>query len=147
MRSALALLLLAPLASADVLVVSPTGPYMQIQAAVNAANDGDLVLVKPGLSYSGFHVQAKSLTVVADNWTSSTTLHATVIVSDLAAGQTVALIGLRADLWNLPAAGGVPQDGLFSNNNQGSVRCQSCTFYASWTEDWAHPNGGDGVKI
>ena len=48
MPALIAALLFAPLTAGVVLEVSPTGPYTQIQAAVNAANDGDLVLVHAG---------------------------------------------------------------------------------------------------
>src|SRR5262245_6669651 len=64
-----ALLTAAPLARAGVLVVSRTpGPgidFTQIQPAVNAAVDGDTILVRNG-SYMPFKIDGKSLTVVAD---------------------------------------------------------------------------------
>src|SRR5690349_16128261 len=144
MRSVLALLLLAPLASADVLVVAPTGPYTQIQAAVNAATDGDLVLVKPGSSYVGFHVQAKSLSIVADAGLSGVGLQGTVIVSDLAAGQTVTVSGLNADA-SVAGTEGLHY-GFYSNNNLGSVRCESCRFYGLPYLDYSG-DGFDAARI
>ena len=138
MRALLPLFLLAPLASADVRVVSSMGPYTTIQAAVNAANDGDLVLVKPGSSYAGFHVQAKSLAIVADAGLSDVTVQGTVIVSDLAAGQTVTVTGLNA-YGSFVGTEGLHY-GFYANNNLGSVRCQSCRFYGL---DYII-DGGDG---
>src|SRR6187455_3129144 len=144
MRAALALLLLAPLAGADVRVVSSTGPYTQIQAAVNAASDGDLVLVKPGPVYVGFHVQAKSLSIVADAGAGTVPVFGTMIVSDLAAGQTVSLSGFVV---NATAAG---TEGLhyafFASNNQGSVRCQRC-WLNGYTVQVSGANGFDAARI
>ncbi len=135
--------LLAPLASADVRVVSPTGPYTQIQDAVNAANDGDLVLVKAG-TYAGFLVQAKSLTIVGDA-NPLPTVQGTVTVSGLTLGQAVSLIRFRA----IGATAGSASDhfGLYSSNNQGSVRCQGCSFYGARSVDATYPDGSDGVRI
>jgi len=142
MRGALALLLLAPLASADVRVVSPAGPYTQIQPAINAANDGDLVLVKPG-TYVGFQVQAKALAIVGDSLALVPVI-GTVSVTDLAAGQTVSLIGLNVT--GLAAASASSHFGLYSNNNLGSLRCQRCTFTGA-SPTLVPSNGFDGVRI
>ncbi len=143
MRAALVLFLLAPLASADVRVVSPIGPYTQIQDAVNAANDGDLVLVKGG-TYSGFLVQAKSLAIVGDA-NPLVIVQGTVTVSDLTSGQTVSLIRFRAS----GATAGSASDhfGFYSSNNQGRVRCQGCSFYGAAGVDETYPDGSDGVRI
>ena len=144
MRALFSLFLLAPLASADVRVVSPQGPFTQIQAAVDAANDGDLVLVKPGSSYVGFHVQAKSLSIVGDAGLTGVTVLGTVIVSDLAAAQIVSLTGLFVH--GGAVAGVNVHFGLYSSNNLGSVRCQGCTFWSD--APTAIPaNGYDGVRI
>ncbi len=119
-------LLLSSLTGGNVLSVSPTGPYTQIQDAVDAANDGDLVLVQSG-TYGSFTVQGMSLTVVADT-NATVTLQGGVSVLDLAAGQTVALIGLHAlgdSIWpfTMPS-------GLHAEQNLGSLRCERCQFFA-----------------
>ena len=119
-------LLLSSLVGGNVLVVSPTGTYTQIQDAVNAANDGDLVLVHTG-TYDSFTVQAMSLTVVADTG-AAVTLQGGVTVSDLASGQRVCLIGLHAlgeNVW--PST--MP-NGLLAQQNLGSLRCERCDFSA-----------------
>ena len=63
-----ALALLASLAGparAGVLVVAPTGAYTTIQAAVDAAVDDDVILVKSG-TYPSFVVRGKSLVIAED---------------------------------------------------------------------------------
>src|SRR5262245_39846206 len=45
--------------------VGPVSDFTTIQAAVNAAADGDMVLVKSG-TYADFTVSAKSLVIEAD---------------------------------------------------------------------------------
>src|SRR5258705_7401443 len=114
MRAALVLLLLAPLASADVRVVSPTGPYTQVQDAVNASNDGDLILVKPApFYYAGFTIQSKSLTVVAEV-NSSVAFSGPVSVLDLAPGQYVAIEGISA--YGAVTTAAPPNPGLYLSN-------------------------------
>ena len=51
LRAAVSLALLTPVTAADILTVGPAGSgaqFTQIQAAVNAASDDDVILVKPG---------------------------------------------------------------------------------------------------
>ncbi len=111
----------------DVYVVSPTGPYTQIQPAIDAASDYDTILVKPhpspSSSYDGFIVNGKSL----------------VIVGDPIAGQSVSVRGeMRFDatpaggLLSLSSIDGV---GLMTYpgthtmrtiSNLGSIRVQNC---------------------
>ena len=130
MSAALLLLLLAPAGSAEIRVVSPSGPYMQIQTAVDAANDGDLVLVHSG-TYDSFAVQAKSLTVCADT-SAIVHLQGGVSVLDLTTGQTVCIIGLHA--FGDPDAFPLMPWGLHAAGNLGSVRCDRCEFVASWAD-------------
>ncbi len=51
----------APLAQAATLTVGPTQPYTTIQAAVNAANDGDHVVVDAGTYAESVDLQGKDL--------------------------------------------------------------------------------------
>lgn len=63
-------------ASADVLVVDALGPgpYFDIQPAVDAAADGDVILVRGAASvnYSSFEIDGKGLSVVGDPGTQGT---------------------------------------------------------------------------
>ncbi len=96
----LGLVVIAPqvVAQGKVIVVDATGAgaFTDLRAAVDAANDGDLVLVKDGL-YDTFRIEGKSLTVTADlganvemlNWMPAE-------VFTLAPGQRVVVRGLRS---------------------------------------------------
>jgi len=61
------LLFVAPAAALDVVVVDESGgpgtDFTSIQPAIDAASEGDVVVVRPG-DYAGFTVTGKSLTVV-----------------------------------------------------------------------------------
>ena len=94
----LALLLLPSLALADVLVVdgSGAGDHATIQAAVDAAGEGDLILVRPG-EYAGFELDGKGLVVQADGPGVEITVELggpTIRVAALGPGQTVRLRGV-----------------------------------------------------
>jgi hypothetical protein len=64
--SAVSVALLAPqLLAQNVLTVEPGGAFSEIQAAVTAAQDGDVIRVRAG-TYSPFDVVGKSLTIVGE---------------------------------------------------------------------------------
>ena len=91
----LGLVALAVLAEASVLVVAPSGaPYTQIQPAIDAAVDGDTILVKAG-NYPGFTLDAKSLAVVADV-EDSVQLTSLTRIENLGPGQCATLTGRSA---------------------------------------------------
>jgi hypothetical protein len=67
-----------------------------------------------------------------------------VIVSDLAAGQTVTVTRLYAH--GSIAGTETFHYGFYSNNNQGSVRCESCRFYGMPYLDYGS-DGFDAARI
>lgn len=97
---ALRLALLAPLlvpalAARGVVTVDASGggDFSDLQAAVDAAAPGDLLLVRSG-AYSGFAVDGKPLNVVADTG-AVVTVAGTVLVENIAAGTQLTLGGLE----------------------------------------------------
>lgn len=112
-------------ARAGVIVVAPSGaPFSSIQTAVNAAADGDIVLVKAG-TYSGFAVGSTSIDVVADAG-ASVVIQGAVVVSQLAVTRTVTLTGLtvRGPLGTGGGLGWIPA--LRISDDAGAVRVQGC---------------------
>src|SRR4029079_10896693 len=75
-----------------VLVVGSGGTFADIQPAVDAARDGDAVLVRTG-SYSGFTIPDKSLVVAADAG-ATVDVQGSVRVDGLAAGRSVLVAGI-----------------------------------------------------
>ncbi len=71
--------------------------FFEPQSAINAASDGDTILVRAGFYNAAFIIDGKSLTVAAD---AGAAAHVPGFrVRNLAAGQSVAVIGLTADLF------------------------------------------------
>ena len=63
-------LAVSPAFAADVHTVAPTpgaADFTTIQAAVDAALDGDTVLVRSATSYAAFTLDGKGLSIVADS--------------------------------------------------------------------------------
>jgi len=103
---------------ADVLTVGPLpADHAQIQAAVDAASDGDVILVASG-SYDAVTVVDKALTIVADAG-ANVTVGTPFTVRDLAASRSVVLRGLV-----------VFDDGdaLVLTDNAGPVVAEDCQF-------------------
>src|SRR5262245_37194506 len=80
-------LLVAPV-RAGVLRVSPAGPtdFHQIQDAVTAAVDGDIILVEPG-EYAAFTVADKALDIEADG--GPCTVKGLIAITAVAPGKAV----------------------------------------------------------
>src|SRR5688572_23610743 len=113
---------LAGRARADVLVVGPAPAFPSIQAAVNAAQDGDVVLVKGG-TWPSFSIVDRALAIVADDG-AVVNVSGAILVANLAATRDVVLSGLRAT--GMLAV--FPQNvyGLHASNCAGSLRVQDC---------------------
>jgi hypothetical protein len=112
---------------ADVLTVGPSGQmFTTPQAAVNAALDDDVVLIRPG-AYFSFTIDGKALTVVGGP---SVSMRPPLTIRNLSASQTVTIsavgiAGIAAD----PA-----QPGIAIENCAGPVRVQNCLIRSIDTE-------------
>lgn len=111
--------------AANVWIVAPSGGnFTQIQAAIDAASDGDVVLVKTG-SYDTFVVNDKDLSILTDVGNAAT-VQGAIRVTNLAAGKSVLVAGLSARGISDPS---VPlQHGLYVASSPGHVRIQDCTL-------------------
>lgn len=119
---AFALLLAAGASAQSVFVVAPApGPGVfstDIQPAVNAAANGDLVLVKAG-AYSGFTINAKGVSVVADAG-AAVVANGVVLVINVSASQRVLLQGLTVH-------GDPSAPAIVTQDSMGPVWIESCT--------------------
>jgi hypothetical protein len=111
-----AVLLLPSLAFAGVLRVGPGG-FPTPQAAVDAALDGDTILIAPG-NYPGFTITDEALAIAVES--SGVVNCGAVIVENLSSAKNVLVDGLR-----ISAASGIA---LKLRSNLGSVRIQSCSL-------------------
>lgn len=132
---ALVLLAIAPPATAGVRVVSSAGgaPYTTIQGAVNAAVDGDVVLVRNVGAYAGFTVTNKALAIVGDSATSTVRVNGAVSVTNVGATRAVVLANLEIQ-GPTNGTSGPTTTALRVESVSGSVRLQRCTIL-----------GGDGT--
>lgn len=106
----------------NVLVVDDSGgaPYFTIQSAVDAAIDGDTILIKDGHYSDALSINGKALTVVAEKGATVTISpfvfgeKKPAFVENLPAGKTVVMRGLKVplEIWNCA----------------GFVRLEDCTF-------------------
>jgi hypothetical protein len=119
--SAFALLLAAGASAQSVFVVAPVaGPGVfstDIQPAVDAAANGDLVLVKAG-DYSGFTISAKGVSVVADAG-AAVVADGDVLVINVSASQRVLLQGLTVH-------GDAAAPALVTQGSMGAIWIESC---------------------
>ena len=94
----------------------------EIQPAVDAATNGDVILVENGSYYAGFTIDGKGVSVVAA--VDALVITGSASIRNLATGQTVLLAGI----WS---GDGV---GLSLQNNAGAIWIESC-FLAGGTSD------------
>jgi len=129
-RAAIAFAVLLALATGianagAILRVGPTRPFLNIQAAINAAVNGDLILVDAG-TYPGFVIPNKGVSVLSDTATPFTVLPSgtvpVVIVVGLQAGQSVTVMGFNT---TVPFGGASP---VLVLGCQGSVRIKDAVI-------------------
>jgi len=138
----------APAAAQAQIVGARAAGFATIQEAVDAAVQGDVILVGPG-SHAGFTIDAKSLTI-APLLEGSVRIDGTVAIRNVPWSGTVLLSGLevRGLVQTFQSESALVLDG-----NDGLIRLQSCDFfgadgYANGTAScsvWGRP--GDGAQL
>ena len=133
-------LALVPAARADVHVVDAGGggDFTDLQPAVDAAQDGDTLLVKPG-NYSRAEIVGKALQVMGDSGGIARVVGG-MAVRSTAVDQDVVL----NRLWIEGQTFGV-LDGLQVDLALGAVRVERCEIFGASSLTEAH--GGDGVDV
>ena len=140
----LALLVLASASRAgNVLVVDGAGGagFTEIQPAVEAASEGDTILVKSG-TYASFAVVNKSLSVVGDTG-QVVRVDGVVRVHGLASGKTVVIASLHA--FGIPGTG--QAHGVYVANDAGSVRLEDCEFTGASGDLAIRRDGWDAARV
>ena len=118
-------LVLLPSAPADVIVVDAAGAgeFTDLQAAIAAAAEDDVLLVRPG-TYGPAQIDGKGLSLVADGG-GPVSVQGGLSVRQLMQDQQVALIGLRCEGGN---GAGEQRAGLTIEANDGVVRVDHCVL-------------------
>lgn len=127
MRLRLPLLLVLaapPLTAGNVVVVGPGAPYGAIQTAVDAAVDGDVVLVRSG-TYAGFQLVGRSVAVVADTG-ASVAVQGRVLVRNCTSPVLLAGLDVLGSTGSLEAE----RNALTASANFGALRVQDCRLIA-----------------
>jgi hypothetical protein len=128
---------LSSLAFAGVLRVAPSGaPYTTPQDAIDAAVDGDTILIAPG-SYPGFTIPDVALAIAVD--LAGTVSCGGVDVENLSSTRNVLIDSLR-----LTSATGY---GLKIRACSGSVRVQSCTLRGADANIQSNLHASQGAYI
>jgi hypothetical protein len=99
----LALLAVAAPLRAGVITVGPSGAHAAIQPAVDAALDGDTILIAPG-SYAAFTVNGKHLDIVAAAQT--VTVGSQTVIQNVGAGGALTIAGLELGAVQLASCAG-----------------------------------------
>lgn len=121
--------LLAP-AALDVLDVHPSlGPFTEIDDAVLAADDGDVIRVAPG-SYGSVAIRGKALTVLGGP---GVVVEGVVRVQELAQGQDVSVHGLELRVVPLQE-----EERIIVGLNQGSVRFEDIEVELVGTNEYLY---------
>jgi hypothetical protein len=129
-RAALALVLAtSPALAQGVRIVDASGQlnFPDIQSAINAAVDGDVLLVGAG-TYPGFTVNGKGISIFAAPPGASVTVQGTIAVSNVH-GKNVIVVGLLAQPVSVSPYSAAP-DALRVVGCSGMIAFQDCQFRA-----------------
>jgi hypothetical protein len=132
----------ATLHAGHVLRVGPTRAFTTIQPAVDAASDGDVVLVDPlagSSAYPGFAIDGKALSIVADSGTAR--VSGQVDVDHLSIGQICLLANVEA------AASSAAGFAVQIRHSAGAVRIQDGTFFGKDRTSYALAPAGTGGSV
>ncbi|MCK6446440.1 MAG: hypothetical protein L6Q99_08630 [Planctomycetes bacterium] len=131
--ASLAVGLLVASARADVTVLGKPGlgSFTTFQAAIDAASDGDTLLVAAGTYNGNFTIDAKSLTLLGSGVVQ---VNGKARVQNVAANVVVALVELRITGPNVSGSG-APLHALELTNCAGNLRLQDCTIVGGKPND------------
>jgi len=138
------LIVLAPLAIADVHVVRNTDGVQAVQTAVDAAASGDVILVQPG-SYSRVIVANKGLSILADG-APVPLIVGGVEVRDIPAGEVFVLNGFRVSSKNSENF----DIAFVAEDCSGELFVENCTFVSPSGlagPDTSKVNGRTGARL
>jgi predicted outer membrane repeat protein len=127
----------------DVLYVDATGngQFTDIQSAINAALDGDVLLVRSG-SYAAFTVDARSLSILADAG-AHPVITGKVVITNTVPGAAVLVAGLKIN--GAPGSYSPTACALGLSANLGHVRIQDCIVRGA--DGLMHFPAGDAGQI
>lgn len=131
-------LVFAARAGAEVHIVSPLvqGAFLDVQDAIDAASDGDLIVVYEG-SYSSILID--DLAVAILGWPSQVVTTGPIRVQNLAAGKLVVLSGLQVPLG--PEVPDPAEPALTASSCAGSLRLQDCSLAGQTASTGSAPDG------
>lgn len=142
---ALATASLLPAARADVQILDGPNPdgYFRLQDAIDAAQDGDVLLLGPD-TYGSATIDGKGLTLMAAPH-GPVVIDGTLTVRNTLKGSTTVIGGLTIQGETLHAVG---QPALVIENNKGPVRVFDTLLQGGHGEEYDinYGNGGDGVQ-
>lgn len=133
-KTSLWILCLVAAASADVIVVDAVGgagaDFTALQPAIDAAADGDILLVRDGL-YEPFSIAGKGLVITADAGATIRLDPGSLTVSGVPAGSAVSLTGLESDAFMFAGQLVHSSVTLGLTSNVGPVSLRDCEFSAN----------------
>jgi hypothetical protein len=133
----------APLRAEGARIVDAPGlpPFTNLQKAIDAATDGDTILVAGG-DYEGFTIDGKALHLIAAPG-KQVSVHGNVRIQNLRLEQEVLISGL-----NLYAVASIQEPALDIASSLGHVRVESCDIYGSQPVSYGGAaSGSDAVLV